>query len=126
MHISKLALVNYRNFVSATLRFSRGVNTLIGENGAGKTNVLRAIRLMLDETMVRTAYRLDESDFHRGLGSWRGHWIIISVEFEDISADEAMQAHRKHRSLLPYRRNRRKDPTTTPSISSDPWGWMTA
>lgn len=92
MHISKLALVNYRNFANATLRFSKGVNTLIGENGAGKTNVLRAIRLMLDDSMVRAAYRLDQSDFHRGLGSWRGHWIIISVEFEDISADEAMQA----------------------------------
>lgn len=92
MHISKLTLINYRNFANATLRFSKGVNTIIGENGAGKSNVLRAIRLMLDDHMVRAAYRLNESDFYRGLGSWRGHWIIISVEFEEISADEAIQA----------------------------------
>ncbi|MEN3813614.1 AAA family ATPase [Chromobacterium piscinae] len=92
MHISKLTLVNYRNFANATLRFNKGVNTIIGENGAGKSNVLRAIRLMLDDSMVRASYRLDESDFYRGLSSWRGHWIIISVEFDEVSADEAMQA----------------------------------
>lgn len=92
MHISKLTLVNYRNFANATLRFSKGVNTIIGENGAGKSNVLRAIRLMLDDSMVRASYRLDESDFYRGLSSWRGHWIIISVEFDEVSADEVMQA----------------------------------
>ncbi|CBJ35969.1 conserved hypothethical protein, P-loop containing nucleoside triphosphate hydrolase domain (plasmid) [Ralstonia solanacearum PSI07] len=42
--------------------------------------------------MVRASYKLNESDFHRGLGSWRGHWIVISVEFEDVSPDEAIQA----------------------------------
>ena len=31
MHISKLTLINYRNFRNTTLRFQRGVNTIIGE-----------------------------------------------------------------------------------------------
>jgi len=92
VHISKLTLINYRNFANATLKFSKGVNTIIGENGAGKTNALRAIRLMLDDNMVRASFKLNEADFYRGLGAWRGHWIIISVEFEEISADEAIQA----------------------------------
>lgn len=92
MHITKLTLVNYRNFANTTLLFQKGVNTLIGENGSGKTNVFRAIRLLLDDNMVRAAYKLDEGDFHRGLGRWQGHWIIISIEFEEISADEAIQA----------------------------------
>ncbi|MFO6407546.1 ATP-dependent endonuclease, partial [Pseudomonas aeruginosa] len=35
-------------------------------------------------------------DFHRGLGRWQGHWIIISLEFEEISADEAVQALFRH------------------------------
>lgn len=92
MHISKLTLVNYRNFANAKFLFKKGVNTLIGENGAGKTNVFRALRLLLDDTMIRAAHRLDESDFHRGLGRWQGHWIIISLEFQEVSQDEAMQA----------------------------------
>lgn len=96
MHISKLSLVNYRNFANAKLLFQKGINTIIGENGSGKTNVFRAIRLLLDDNMIRSAYRLDTTDFHRGLAKWQGHWIIISLEFEEISADEAVQALFRH------------------------------
>lgn len=92
MHISKLRLVNYRNFSRATLAFEKGVNTIIGENGSGKTNVFRAIRLLLDDTLLRMAYRLDDKDFHRGLGDWRGHWIVIGLEFSDVSQDETIQS----------------------------------
>lgn len=92
MHISKLILRNYRNFANTTLNFNKGVNTVIGENGSGKTNLFRAIRLLLDDNMIRLSYRLDESDFHRGLNPSMGHWIIISLEFDDIGADEAIQA----------------------------------
>ncbi|MFZ3283835.1 AAA family ATPase [Pseudomonas sp.] len=92
MHISKLTIVNYRNFKNSTLQFQRGVNTIIGENGSGKSNILRAIRLLLDDNMVRAAYRLEESDFSRSLDQWQGHWIIISMEFEEISTDESVQA----------------------------------
>lgn len=92
MHISRLSLVNYRNFSNARVLFNKGINTIIGENGSGKTNLFRAIRLLLDDSLLRSAYKLDERDFHRGLKSWRGHWIIISLEFEDVSQDEAIQA----------------------------------
>lgn len=92
MHISKMSVVNYRNFANTTLVFNKGVNTIIGENGAGKTNLFRAIRLLLDDNMVRAAYRLEESDFHRGLDQWQGHWVIISLEFDEIGPDEAIQA----------------------------------
>lgn len=92
MHISKLTLINYRNFMNTSLTFQRGVNTIIGENGSGKSNILRAIRLLLDDNMVRSAHRLEESDFNRTLDNWKGHWIIISMEFENLSSDEAVQA----------------------------------
>jgi putative ATP-dependent endonuclease of OLD family len=92
VHISKLTLVNYRNFQRSVFRFSKGINTIIGENGSGKSNVLRAIRLLLDDSMVRASYRLDEEDFNRDLPKWQGHWIIISIEFMDISSNEAIQA----------------------------------
>lgn len=92
MHISKLQMVNYRNFGNANVVFRKGVNTIIGENGAGKTNLFRAIRLLLDDTLLRMAYRLDDRDFHRGLGDWRGHWIVISLEFDEVSQDETIQS----------------------------------
>ncbi|OBK92836.1 ATP-dependent endonuclease [Mycobacterium asiaticum] len=92
MHISKLSLVNYRNFSNGRFVFESGVNTIIGENGSGKSNALRALRLLLDSNLLASAYRIGARDFHRGLEDWRGHWIIISVEFAEISADEAIQA----------------------------------
>ncbi|MGH7990318.1 MAG: ATP-dependent nuclease, partial [Limisphaerales bacterium] len=92
MHISKLSIVNYRNFANAKVIFKKGTNTIIGENGSGKTNLFRAIRLLLDNNMLRSATRLNEKDFHRGLSNWKGHWIIISLEFEDISPDEVIQS----------------------------------
>jgi len=92
MHAAKLSLVNYRNFSNVKLFFHPGVNTVIGENGSGKTNLFRAMRLLLDDRMVRSAYRLEEQDFCRYLSDWKGHWIIISLEFEDLSQDESVQA----------------------------------
>lgn len=92
MHISKLTVVNYRNFKNTSLAFNRGVNTIIGENGSGKTNIFRAMRLLLDSNMLRSAYRLEEGDFHRGLDAWQGHWIVISLEFDEIGPDESIQA----------------------------------
>ena len=92
MYISKLSLINYRNFLNAKLLFEQGINTLIGENGTGKTNIFRAIRLLLDNELPRAATRLSENDFCRQLGNWRGHWIVISLEFDDIAADEVSQA----------------------------------
>lgn len=92
MHISKISLINYRNFRNTLFEFKKGINTIIGENGSGKTNLFRAIRLLLDDSMLRMSYKLNEGDFNRHLGDWRGHWIIISIEFADLSSDEAIQA----------------------------------
>jgi putative ATP-dependent endonuclease of OLD family len=92
MHISKVAVRNYRNFMNSTFEFYKGINTIIGENGSGKTNLFRAIRLILDDNLYRFAYKLDEGDFNRNIGRFNGHWIIISVEFSELSDDESIQA----------------------------------
>jgi len=92
MYISKVTLVNYRNFANANFRFNKGINTIIGENGSGKTNVFRAMRLLLEDSSYQFAFKLDDGDFNRSVGDWRGHWIIISIEFDDISDDEAIQS----------------------------------
>ncbi|WP_180771548.1 AAA family ATPase, partial [Vibrio parahaemolyticus] len=39
MYINKLKIVNYKNFKHSTFKFKKDdVNTIIGENAAGKTN----------------------------------------------------------------------------------------
>lgn len=92
MYISKVSLRNYRNFKNSKFEFNKGINTIIGENGAGKTNLFMAIRLLLDNYLPRYAINLTQSDFNRSLEQWKGHWIIISIEFSELSNDEAIQA----------------------------------
>jgi DNA replication and repair protein RecF len=43
MKLKKLNLLNFKNYDELTLRFSDGVNCLVGNNGVGKTNVMDAI-----------------------------------------------------------------------------------
>jgi len=94
MYISKVSLVNYKNFASSKFLFNKGINTIIGENGSGKTNVFKAIRLLLEDTSLHYSYKLTENDFNRTLvgDSWKGHWIIISIEFDEITNEEAIQS----------------------------------
>jgi len=91
MHITELRIRHFRNFMKAKFRFRKGVNTLIGENGSGKTNALHALRLLLDETLERNAIYLRESDFCRELGQWRGQWIIVSADFSELDSSEGCQ-----------------------------------
>jgi putative ATP-dependent endonuclease of OLD family len=94
MYISKVSLINYKNFANAKFLFNKGINTILGENGSGKTNVFRAIRLLLEDTSLHYSYKLTENDFNRVLegDSWKGHWIIISLEFNEITDEEAIQS----------------------------------
>ncbi|MCX2745429.1 AAA family ATPase [Mangrovivirga sp. M17] len=94
MYISRVSLVNYKNFANAKFLFNKGINTIIGENGSGKTNLFKAIRLLLEDSSMHYAYKLNEHDFNRTLegDSWKGHWIIISIEFNEITDEEAIQS----------------------------------
>lgn len=100
MYLSKATLVNYRNFERARFVFGKGINTIIGENGSGKSNLFRAIRLLLDANIYRSAYALEENDFYRMERSWKGHWIIISLEFDEIDQNEAIQSLFLHRGAV--------------------------
>ena len=91
MHISTLRIRNFRNFLNARFAFQKTVNTLVGENGSGKSNALHALRLLLDDSLTRNATQLRETDFCRKLDSWRGHWIVISVDFEELDPSEGCQ-----------------------------------
>lgn len=88
MYLSKLAIRNFRNYEGTIFDFSVNANTIIGENDSGKSNALTAIRMLLDEKYYYSSKSLKESDFNRSLGDWRGHWIVISVEFAGMSTEE--------------------------------------
>ena len=48
MHVKKMRLKNVKSFKSETeLRFSEGVNVIIGKNGSGKSSIVSALRFAM-------------------------------------------------------------------------------
>ena len=55
MHISRLALTDFRSYASAVIEVDSGFVLLFGQNGAGKTNLLEAVSLLSPGRGLRSA-----------------------------------------------------------------------
>ena len=55
MSLSQITLQNFRNHAQSALENTAHFNLLVGENGAGKTNVLEAISLLSPGRGLRRA-----------------------------------------------------------------------
>jgi putative ATP-dependent endonuclease of OLD family len=64
MYISKIGIENFRNFKSKEIEFNDGVNVIIGHNNAGKTNLIKALAIVLDS---QGSKRLDIDDFNKNI-----------------------------------------------------------
>lgn len=62
MFISKIDIKNFRNFKDQKVDFNEGVNVIIGHNNAGKTNLIKALSLVIDNNRQK---RLDVDDFNK-------------------------------------------------------------
>ncbi|MGQ1891791.1 AAA family ATPase [Thermophagus sp. OGC60D27] len=47
MYISGISIKNYRNFKDLSIEFNHGLNVIIGHNNSGKTNLIKALQLVL-------------------------------------------------------------------------------
>jgi len=88
MYLNHLQVVNYKNLISTSFKFSQGANTIIGENDSGKSNAMTALRILLDDSYYYNTKRLKDSDFSDWLIDWRGHWIILSAVFSNITSED--------------------------------------
>ncbi len=103
MYLKYMQIVNYKNLKQACFKFDKGANTIIGENDSGKSNAMTAMRILLDDTYYYNPKRLKESDFSDALGDWRGHWIILSAYFDEISSEE--KSHEICKDIIPEKEN---------------------
>lgn len=88
MYLKYIQIVNFRNLLSAKFQFDEGANTIIGENDAGKSNAITAMRILLDSSYYYNVKRLKETDFPFEFSEWKGHWIIISAFFDKLTEDD--------------------------------------
>ena len=81
MYLSKLQIKNFRNLEDVTISLGEKV-VLLGENGSGKSNLIEALRILLDSSYRAT---LGENDFSRnGSPPFRGRKIEIHAWFSGI------------------------------------------
>ncbi len=64
MYISKINIKNFRNFKHKEIIFNDGINVIIGHNNAGKTNLIKALSLVIDSEKSK---RLSFDDFNKNL-----------------------------------------------------------
>lgn len=63
MYISRIRIEGFRNFKDNEIVFNDGINVIIGHNNAGKTNLLKALSLIIDNS--GGLKKLDVEDFHK-------------------------------------------------------------
>ena len=78
MKIKRIHIENFRSLKNVDI-YPNNLCVFVGENNAGKSNILQAINLVLGETWP-SAKSLRETDF---FGNNMGNSILISLDFED-------------------------------------------
>lgn len=86
MRISYVSVENFRNFRSCEVTLGQNV-VLVGENKAGKTNFIEALRLVLDPSLSDMDRHLTEEDFWDGKPPFRNNTIKIAIRLTDFASD---------------------------------------
>lgn len=95
MYIKHLSLAQFRNYKSADLSLSQGVNLLVGPNGQGKTNLVEAIRYLSTLSSHRVAGYLPLIQQNQGQAVIRARAsfderdVLIELELNRDSANKA-------------------------------------
>lgn len=91
MYISEIKIENFRLFGAGKdafeLSMKPGLTVLVGENDAGKTAVVDALRFVLG-TRDQESMRLEPTDFHHALNNERAREISIRLTFSDLTLSD--------------------------------------
>lgn len=90
MYLKKLTIKNFRKFENVEVRFTKGLNLLVGENDAGKTAIIDAIKYVLS-TQSFDSFRPVCEDFFNSENDelLRKNHFYIECIFEDFKPYEA-------------------------------------
>ncbi|ADM71977.1 DNA replication and repair protein RecF [Paenibacillus polymyxa E681] len=91
--ISRIKIKNFRNFKEFDVCLSHK-QVIIGENNIGKTNLIRAIQLILDPRLSDDDRQLIESDFFNGLNAPMANKeeIEIMIEIQGFEHNKTLLA----------------------------------
>lgn len=133
MRLTRLTVTNLRNLDGIDIPLA-GSPVVVGENRVGKSNLVHAIRLVLDPSLSNSARWLRTEDFSDHLGDDPmavGTEIRVSLEVEDFGDDPGLMATLRHavvsgdplRARLTYRFGPRELEEGEDGLSADAYGW---
>lgn len=88
LKIKTIHLVGFRNFSDAIINFNDDT-LIIGANDVGKSNMLHALRLLLDKSLSEADIEPSELDFHL-CKSTTCNELSITISFDDIKEDAVL------------------------------------
>jgi putative ATP-dependent endonuclease of the OLD family len=97
MIIDRIRIRNFRNLADVELHLLPGT-VLVGENRSGKSNLIHAVRLVLDPTLSASDRQLGRDDFWDGLSDGTEEWdpmvagqtIEVSIDIIDFLDEPAI------------------------------------
>jgi putative ATP-dependent endonuclease of OLD family len=133
MRLTHLTITNFRNLDGVDIPLA-GSPVVVGENRVGKSNLVHAIRLVLDPSLTNAARWLRTEDFSEHLGDdpmALGTEVRVSLELEDFGDDPGLMATLRHavvsgdpvRARLTYRFGPRDLEEGEEDLSADAYGW---
>ncbi|MBR6760232.1 MAG: DNA replication and repair protein RecF [Alistipes sp.] len=91
MRLKKLLLINFKNITQADIDLSDGINCFVGDNGAGKTNILDAIYYL---AMSKSAFTMtDGQSVHHG----EDFFVVEGSYLADSGSAELVNCSFSHR-----------------------------
>ena len=122
MALDRITLSSFRNHTATRLDGAAQLNLLVGENGAGKTNVLEAISLLAPGRGLRRAALADMA------GNAGGGSFAVSAALDRGDGGEAVQLGTGITAEAPGRRIVQVNGAPASAVSLGEWlavGWLT-
>lgn len=103
MHLSRISLVNFKNYDQLELSFSRKINCFVGDNGTGKTNLLDAVYYL---SMTKSYFNsVDTQNIRHG-----EEHFLIQGEYLREELPEKIHCGVQNGKPKQFRRNRKDYP----------------
>lgn len=101
MYLQSISLINFKNFVEAELSLSPRINCFVGNNGAGKTNILDAIHYLC---LCKSYFNLvDSQNIRHG-----EEFSVIQGQFQIDGSVNEIYCGIHHNKNKVFRRNKKE------------------
>jgi DNA replication and repair protein RecF len=100
MFFRELRLRNFRNYENLSLRFHRGVNLFVGNNGQGKTNLVEAVHLLMKGHSFRPGQSEVWLRHPPGGGTAEGAVVQANIEKQGLANEVSLKLRHGHRHFF--------------------------